>query len=97
MSAWGNLGFPAGGIFAKAGRNGPITSIFLMSSMKKDIVRHLAVRDYLRTHPADAKAYGQLKRELAARYPLDWEAYCDGKDAFVKDLEKRARNWYQKR
>ena len=60
-----------------------------------NIRRHLAVRDYLRSHPAEASAYGALKRELAARFPEDIEGYCDGKDAFVKALEQRALNWYQ--
>lgn len=59
-----------------------------------NIERHLAVRDYLRTHPKDAYEYGELKQELANRYPLDIEAYCLGKDAFVKELERRAIAWY---
>lgn len=58
-----------------------------------DIERHLAVRDYLRTHAERAMAYGQLKRSLAARFPSDIEAYCDGKDAFVKALERDALAW----
>lgn len=29
-----------------------------------DIERHLAVRDYLRTHPEDAFEYGELKSRL---------------------------------
>lgn len=61
-------------------------------SNSKDIERHLAVRDYLRTHPQDAIEYGQLKSKLAALHPSDIEAYCDGKDAFVKKLERKALN-----
>lgn len=93
----GEFGIPGRRYFRKGGEERTHHVHIFDEQHEEDIVRHLAVRDYLRTHPADAKAYGQLKRELAARYPLDWEAYCDGKDAFVKDLEKRARNWYQKR
>lgn len=59
----------------------------------RNIGRHLAVRGYLRTHPAEAEAYGALKRELAARFPEDIEGYCDGKDAFVRGLERRALAW----
>lgn len=58
-----------------------------------EIRRHLAVRDFLRTHPADAAAYGALKSRLARQFEWDIEAYCDGKDAFVKDLECRALAW----
>jgi GrpB-like predicted nucleotidyltransferase (UPF0157 family) len=63
-------------------------------SNSRDIDRHLAVRDYLRAHPQDAYEYGQLKSKLAALYPFDIKAYCDGKDTFVKELERKALKWY---
>lgn len=62
---------------------------------REEIRRHLAVRDYLRTHPETALAYGNLKRTLAKRYPFDIDGYCDGKDAFVKVLERTALGWYR--
>ena len=58
-----------------------------------DINRHLAVRDYLRCHPEASFEYGQLKRKLAEKFPYDIEKYCDGKDLFVKKLEKTAILW----
>lgn len=63
-------------------------------SNREDIVRHLAVRDYLRTHTAAANAYGELKAALAGAFPYDNDGYCDGKDAFVKRLEQDALAWY---
>ncbi len=39
----------------------------------ENIVRHLAVRDYLRAHEEARMAYAALKRALAARYPYDIE------------------------
>lgn len=60
-----------------------------------NIERHLAVRDFLRTHSEIARQYGALKESLARRYPYDIEGYCDGKDAFVKDLEHQALRWKQ--
>ncbi len=59
------------------------------------IERHLAVRDYLRAHEDEAKRYAALKQALAVRYPNDLGAYCDGKDAFMKELEKKALKWQQ--
>ena len=56
----------------------------------ENINRHLAVRDYLRTHPAERDAYAALKRRLAAQYPYDIDGYCNGKQAFVQELEARA-------
>lgn len=61
----------------------------------RDIKRHLAVRDYLRTHTRDSFEYGKLKSRLADMFPEDIEAYCEGKDAFVKELERKALEWYQ--
>jgi GrpB-like predicted nucleotidyltransferase (UPF0157 family) len=60
-----------------------------------DIRRHLAVRDYLRAFQETAREYGLLKEKLAKKYPQDIEGYCDGKDAFVKKLEKEALSWYK--
>lgn len=55
--------------------------------------RHLAVRDYLRAHPDEARAYADRKRELVASAPGDRLAYIDGKDAYVAALERRALAW----
>lgn len=61
-----------------------------------DILRHVAFRDYLKSNPEKRVAYSTLKQELAKKYPQDIAAYCDGKDAFVKRLEKEALLWYWK-
>lgn len=60
-----------------------------------DIRRHLAVRDYLRSHKEEADAYGELKKKLAAKFTNDIDGYCDGKDVFVKELEKKSLAWYE--
>ena len=41
-------------------------------------------------HPDIAAAYSTLKRQLADRHPEDVEAYMDGKDGFIKEMEARA-------
>jgi GrpB-like predicted nucleotidyltransferase (UPF0157 family) len=56
-------------------------------------VRHLAFRDYLRAHPGTALEYGVLKMRLYSTVRGDMEAYMDGKDAFVKEVERRALEW----
>jgi len=50
---------------------------------------HLAFRDHLRTHPADAEAYAALKRELAARHGRHREAYTEAKSDFVRSVLAR--------
>ena len=47
---------------------------------------HRAFRDYLRSHAAAAAEYAALKRDLAATYPFDREAYIRGKTAFVERI-----------
>ncbi len=58
------------------------------------IRRHLAFRDYLRTHPNAARHYGDLKLRLAGEFPYDIESYIHGKESLVKDIEQRALEWY---
>ncbi|GAC1354246.1 MAG: GrpB family protein [Polyangiales bacterium] len=58
-----------------------------------EIDRHLDFRDYLRAHPEQAAQYGALKQRLAAAQPTDIDAYMDGKDAFIKDVDARAAEW----
>jgi GrpB-like predicted nucleotidyltransferase (UPF0157 family) len=55
--------------------------------------RHLAVRDFLRSHPNEAANYGALKGKLAADHPEDRLAYIEGKEAFMAALEARALAW----
>lgn len=52
---------------------------------------YLAFRDYLRGHPEAARAYGALKRELAAEFGRDRMGYPEAKDDFVREVLERAR------
>ena len=61
-----------------------------------NILRHLAFRDYLRSHRDVAMEYAALKKDLAARFPYDIDGYCDSKDAFVKRVENLALAEYSK-
>ncbi len=58
-----------------------------------EMERHLNFRDYMIAHPEDAQAYGRLKQELARRFPEDIESYTEGKDEFIKEVNKRAKTW----
>jgi len=53
-------------------------------------LRHIAFRDYLRDHPAEATAYGALKVDLARRFRHDREAYTAAKGAFIEAALDRA-------
>ena len=60
-----------------------------------EITRHLAFRDYLIAHPDEMKKYGTLKQNLAHQFPYNIDSYIEGKDAFVKDMERKALEWYK--
>jgi GrpB-like predicted nucleotidyltransferase (UPF0157 family) len=47
---------------------------------------HLALRDYLRSHPDMAKLYGDLKKKLAAQYPDDIDSYIKYKTPFITGI-----------
>ncbi len=55
-----------------------------------EIERHLAFRDYMIAHPEQVEQYSHLKQELAQKYPEDIEGYMDGKDEFIKRIERKA-------
>jgi GrpB-like predicted nucleotidyltransferase (UPF0157 family) len=50
------------------------------------VQNHLAVRDYLRTHPETAQVYGELKKRLAQEFPNDIESYVDGKTNLMLEV-----------
>ncbi|MEQ6353643.1 GrpB family protein [Lysinibacillus sp. M3] len=60
----------------------------------EEIERHLAFRDYLREHPEICRQYGEIKSQLAKQYPNDSDGYCNGKDDFIKSVEKDAIKWH---
>ncbi|WP_169081298.1 GrpB family protein [Paenibacillus sp. PL91] len=90
----GEFGMKGRRYFRKGGNNRTHQVHVFQEDNKEDITRHLAVRNYLRTHSDVANVYGDLKESLSKRFPRDIEAYMNGKDAFVKELERNALNWY---
>lgn len=89
----GENGLPGRRYFRKGGENRTHHVHVFQHDNLSEINRHLAVRDFLRAHPEKAEIYGNLKEKLAQRNPADIEAYMDGKDDFVKELEKKALLW----
>ncbi len=55
-----------------------------------NIGRHLAFRDFMRTHEKEREEYAKIKIDLARRFPYDIDGYCDGKETFVREMEALA-------
>ena len=51
--------------------------------------RRLAFRDYLRVKPDEAHRYEVLKRDLAARFPADRDAYTEAKTEYVEAVHRK--------
>ncbi|MBM3204423.1 GrpB family protein [Candidatus Uhrbacteria bacterium] len=56
----------------------------------------LAFRDYLRSHPKEAKVYNDFKQALATEHPDDYFTYRRKKDPFIQDMLERVRKWRKK-
>ncbi|MFC0189408.1 GrpB family protein [Fictibacillus aquaticus] len=92
----GEAGMPGRRYFRKGGENRTHQIHVFQVDNQHDIGRHLAVRDYLRSHPEEAAEYGELKARLANEFPDDIVGYSEGKDEFVKNLERKAMEWRER-
>ncbi|MFA5787277.1 MAG: GrpB family protein [Actinomycetota bacterium] len=52
--------------------------------------RSLAFRDYLRSHPGEARRYQDLKKDLAVRFAEDREGYTVAKTDYIRETTERA-------
>lgn len=52
--------------------------------------RHLAFRDYLRTHPETSRRYCELKKKLASEHGSDREGYTEAKTLFIESIVAEA-------
>lgn len=91
--AWGEYGIPGRRFFTKSRGPTRTRNVHVFEAGNSEVERHLAFRDYLTQHPKTARAYGQLKEDLAQKHPTDMEAYMQGKDAFIKQTEREALSW----
>ncbi|EZP76977.1 hypothetical protein H839_10283 [Parageobacillus genomosp. 1] len=94
--AMGENGIPKRRYFQK-GRDERTHHVHVFPAGSEHIARHIAFKEYMIAHPEEAKAYSRLKEALAKQFPADIEAYIKGKDAFVKEIEKKALAWYKQK
>jgi GrpB-like predicted nucleotidyltransferase (UPF0157 family) len=71
--------------------NGPRTHHIRVVALDAPSWDTLLFRDYLRAHPDESARYAQLKRDLAARFQTDREAYTEAKTDYVKAVTERAK------
>jgi GrpB-like predicted nucleotidyltransferase (UPF0157 family) len=71
-----------------------IVQLHFFKSDSPHAVRHLAFRDYLRSHPEIARAYEAEKRRARELHPDDSHAYSDEKSAWIRIAETKALRWF---
>ena len=90
----GEYGIPGRRYFRKDNQEGIRThNIHAFEAGSAEAERHLAFRDYMIAHPGDAQRYSELKRKLAEEHPQSLDGYMDGKDGFIKEMDRRAARW----
>jgi GrpB-like predicted nucleotidyltransferase (UPF0157 family) len=71
-----------------------IAQLHFFEAHSREVVRHIAFRDYLRAHREAAIAYEKEKRRARDLHPNDSHAYTDEKAAWVQDMEAKAVTWF---
>ena len=62
--------------------------LYVCSEDSPELKRHIAFRDYLRTHPAAVREYSNIKVEGARKYPYDIDKYIEHKSPFIERIYK---------
>lgn len=90
----GEFGISGRRFFRKDNKEGIRTHHVHTFTVGSDQVeRHLAFRDYMIAHPEDAQGYSELKQRLAREYPTNIDEYMDGKDRFIREIDRKAAQW----
>jgi GrpB-like predicted nucleotidyltransferase (UPF0157 family) len=92
--AKGENGIPGRRFFQKGGDH-RTHHLHIYQAGSPEIERHLAFRDYLRTHAAVREEYSELKKRLSQQFPLDIESYINGKEELASRIQKAALDWYR--
>lgn len=71
-----------------------VANIHVIPISDKNWTRHIAFRDYLRTHQEVREEYKELKEKLSKLEWKDGNDYNSGKDSFIKTEEKKAIDWF---
>jgi GrpB-like predicted nucleotidyltransferase (UPF0157 family) len=75
-------------------RTGRRVHLHVVEQATWDERKERLLRDYLREHPEDARVYGTLKQQLAAKHARDIsaEAYTRAKTALIQAIVDKARD-----
>ena len=85
----GNLGIPGREAFGYSGKEHLRQHhLYLCPEDSPELKRHLAFRDYLRTHPLAVEEYSRIKLEAARLFPHDIDGYINHKSPVIEKIYK---------
>ena len=77
-------------VLFKGSRDGTPFNLHVVERDAEEATRMIVFRDYLRSHPEEARRYEDLKKDLAGRFS-DGDAYAEAKSSYVGEVLRRAR------
>ena len=85
----GNLGIPGREAFKYEGKEHLRKHhLYVCAQDSGELRRHIAFRDYLRSHPEAVAEYSRVKEEGARLYPWDIDKYIEHKSPFIEKIYK---------
>ena len=85
----GEYGIPGRRFFNLDVGDRRLFNVHVYQAGNPEISRHLDFIEYLRSHPEDAVAYADLKRDLATQYTDDIDSYVTGKTDLIRQIERK--------
>lgn len=83
----GDLGIPGREAFKYSGKEHLRRHhLYVCTETSEELKRHLAFRDYLRSHPEAVREYSRVKEEGAALYPEDIDKYIEYKSPCIEKI-----------
>jgi GrpB-like predicted nucleotidyltransferase (UPF0157 family) len=63
--------------------------LYVCNKDNEELRRHILFRDYLRLHKEDRDLYGNIKKEMAIKYPEDINSYIEGKQPIILEIYRK--------
>ena len=82
----GEQGVPGRHLFVKGGEDFRTHHLHVMDRTTDEWRKHIRFREYLLSHPSDAKEYEQIKLALAEKYEKDRGKYTEEKGKFILEI-----------
>lgn len=63
--------------------------LYVCPQNSQELKRHIAFRDYLRTHDEDRDKYSEIKLQASKKYPTDIDSYIETKSPLINEIYKK--------